>query len=401
MSPGSQPEMIQIAYALMNSNFEMKFLTCGVISKQSIKFRLLNFLQLGTVQKKIRRRVQQIPSKKLKNVGFLLEILVFISNEKYRATLIKVRNLWFSIRTVPYIFYYRPSLVISQGHSNSISIYFARKMRIRTLLNVSIAHHDWMVSEFEKESRINPGWSKFLQHHQISRYERYHLDREIKNADFFLASSSFTVSTFQQQGIDQEKFFIVPLGFDIDKFKNQVEYEERKGLIFVGQLTQRKGISYLIDAFQVISRDHPVQLEFIGRDTGGMRNKLENIPGVSLIPHMNQEDLNTKMQMAKYLFLPSLAEGFALSALEGMACGLIVIISDRTFAQDIISNGENGYILDPRDVEGIVKVYKLLESNSILATKVSRCAKATVEEFTWKNYQDKVYSIINEIVIKN
>jgi len=57
--------------------------------------------------------------------------------------------------------------------------------------------------------------------------------------------------------------------------------------------------------------------------------------------------------------------------------------------------------VDPRDVGGIVEIYKLLESNPILAMRVSRTAKASVGQFTWRNYQDTVRSIVNEIVIKN
>ena len=391
--------MIQITEALLESNFSVRFFTCGIVSSQSIKFRILESFFTGSAFEKIQRRARRIPTKNLKTFGVILEILIFVSTEKFRPTLIKIRNIWFSLRVIPYILYHRPILVISQGHSNSMPIYFANKMKIKTLLNVSIAHHDWMVDEFERESRANPIWSKYLQHNRINEYERKHLDREIENASYLLASSNFTVSTFLEQGIAMKKFFVAPLGFDFNKFKKNGNHVERNGIIFVGQLTQRKGISYLLDAYDVISKSIPLNLYFVGRDTSGMGEQLKEIPGIFLFSHKNQDELNSMMQKAKYFILPSLAEGFALSALEAMACGLIVIVSDRTFAEDIVKNGENGYVVDPRNINGIIEIINNIESDPILANKLSMAAIATSRNFTWEKYRVKVRSIINEILI--
>lgn len=394
ISPGSQPEMIQIAQSLSENEIDFKFFTAGVISDESMLLRITNKFRCNEkMHNLLLLRMRRLPKSHLKNIGFFLEVLIFLADERIRAGLIKFRNFWFAIRVTPYIFFFRPKLVITQAHSNAILIALAKRLKIQTMLNISIAHHDWMLSEFEYESRLNPEWSIFLQHDRLSRFERINLENEIKSADFFLASSSFTVDTFVAHGCDRTKFHIVPLGFDSSTFISKSEPSHRSGIIYVGQLTQRKGISYLIDVYHKVNESNRVDLKIIGRDTGQMASKFSQL-GIPIRSHMNHSSLNEEMLRSKYLLLPSLAEGFGLSALEAMATGMIVIISNRTFGNDIISNGVNGYVVDARDTISIANIILTIESDSNLASNLSNAAADTAKLFTWKNYRDNVFLIV-------
>jgi len=247
-----------------------------------------------------------------------------------------------------------------------------------------------MLKEFAHEKLVNPIWAKHLQHDKVGFYDGWHLRQEIRNSDYFLASSSFTIKTFQEQGISGEKFLLVPLGFDPSRFHSKAENGLRSGFIFVGQLTQRKGISYLLESFKAISKVSSATLQIVGRDTGDFRTILQAQPGLRIHSHMSQSEVANLMQQARVFVLPSLAEGFCLSAIEAMASGLVVILSNRTGVHDIVQNGKNGFIVDPRDTEKIAELMLTLDSNPTLASQISIQASLTASEYTWEKYRHSV-----------
>ena len=400
LSPGSQPEILELALALQSREIPFRFFTSGVISKESYLFKTLDFFVHLFVSEKLSKRTSDIKKTNVRNIGLIIELLISIANENFRSHLIKFRNWWYAFRVIPLVVILRPKLVIAQAHSNSFPIFIAKKLGIPTLLNVSIAHHDWMLEEFKTEKRLNPEWGDFLQHDSVERYERQHLNREIENADYVLASSSFTVKTFEEYILGAKEFFVVPLGFDSSKFHQALDLNNRNGILYIGQLTQRKGISYLIKAYSEFSPLGDSKLTIIGRDTGEMHSKLHLLQNVSVESHMNHDELSVQMKRSKIFVLPSLAEGFALSALEAMASGLVVIVSDRTFAADIISDGVDGYIVNPRDCSRIAEILELIDNDKELASMVSRNAVNTASKFTWAEYRAKVALVIEEILAK-
>jgi glycosyltransferase involved in cell wall biosynthesis len=209
-----------------------------------------------------------------------------------------------------------------------------------------------------------------------------------------LASSSFTISTFQEQGVPPEKFLLLPLGYDPIKFDSSNQSSQRNGFIYVGQLTQRKGLSYLIDAYERFASNSKMGLQLIGRDSGGLMPYLTDLPGITIQSHVDQLALSEYMHKASVFVLPSLAEGFCLSALEAMASGLVVILSDRTGVHDIVRNGENGFIIDPRDTQKLAGLMEMLNSKPQLISEISKRAKETAAIYTWDKYQLNVLEIL-------
>ena len=76
-------------------------------------------------------------------------------------------------------------------------------------------------------------------------------------------------------------------------------------------------------------------------------------PRVRHVPPQPRSELRRIYLNADVYVLPSLAEGFGLTALEAMACGLPVILSEHTFAHDIVTDGKEGYVVPIRDADAI------------------------------------------------
>jgi glycosyltransferase involved in cell wall biosynthesis len=92
--------------------------------------------------------------------------------------------------------------------------------------------------------------------------------------------------------------------------------------------------------------------------------------------------------------LPSLVEGFPMTALEAMACGVPVIVSENTFGLDVVRDGYNGYVVPIRDVGAIVDRLRLLAGDEALRSSMSKNARATAEEYSWEAFGRRLVELV-------
>jgi len=69
-----------------------------------------------------------------------------------------------------------------------------------------------------------------------------------------------------------------------------------------------------------------------------------------------------------------------------MACGLPVLTTTATAGPDIISHGEDGWVIEPGDVERLIGIMTYCLSNPSAMREMGRCARAAAERFTWAEY---------------
>lgn len=131
--------------------------------------------------------------------------------------------------------------------------------------------------------------------------------------------------------------------------------KERIELIFVGQLTQRKGIDILIKAMQpIFVNDSRLSLKIVG--AGDLQLSL-----LALVESMGLDDrikfsgpipaseIPARIAQADLLVLPSRWDGWGLVVNEALASGVPVIVSDHCGAADLVLQGVNGYVFPSED----------------------------------------------------
>jgi glycosyltransferase involved in cell wall biosynthesis len=155
--------------------------------------------------------------------------------------------------------------------------------------------------------------------------------------------------------------------------------EDTFRVAFLGQIGQRKGLSYLVEGFRLAGLDD-AELLLIGRPMGTGR-PWEGVPGVRHVPALPHFMLPDELRRCHVIALPSLVEGFPVSVLEGMACGLPAIISEN-LGHDIVSDGVDGYVVPIRDPEAIAECLQRLHADSELQRRMSRAARTTAAGFT-------------------
>jgi glycosyltransferase involved in cell wall biosynthesis len=214
---------------------------------------------------------------------------------------------------------------------------------------------------------------------------------EYATSDLITVPSRFVQRTFIKRGIDAEKIRVVPYGANLSMFRptaaKPVDVFE---VLFVGALSIRKGVPYLLDAFSKVR--HPrKRLTLIG----SRMNETETIlqghlsSDVRILGPIPQARLAAHMSASHVLVLPSVEEGLALVMAEAMASGCPVLASKNTGAEDLFDDGEQGFIVEPRDVDALADRMQRLADDPHLAEAMSGKARAKIEDVGgWSDYAD-------------
>lgn len=261
-----------------------------------------------------------------------------------------------------------------------------------SFLDCPTAHPDHLATLLSDEADRVPSLADSLQAQIPGVAKHQALREEIQTADYILCLSSYQRATFIESGVEPSKLLLTSLGVDTTLFKPRPTVPRKCfTVLFVGQITQRKGLSYLLEAVE--SLPFNVKLKLVGRPVGKTRDVFDH-PLVEHVPHVPRWQLPDIYASADAFVLPSLVEGFPMTALEAMASGIPTIVSRHTFADDIITDGSDGFIVPIRSSEAIQNCLVALHRDRELAQRVGRAGAARAGQFSWEAYGAKAASLI-------
>jgi len=218
--------------------------------------------------------------------------------------------------------------------------------------------------------------------------------------DYWIAASSFTKSTLIENGAAPERIRVIPYGTDLEWFKPvQLEQPVNRPLrlLFVGTVTQRKGVKYLVEAIESLPPG-TAELTICGRLVDGASGLRGARAHVHFRAFVSSEALLREFQSADVFVFPSLAEGFGHVLLEAMACGLPVISTTHTAAVDLISDGREGFIIEPGDVAELARGIEFFLKNPAQRIQIGLAARSRAEEFTWAKFRRNLAEALREMV---
>jgi len=144
-------------------------------------------------------------------------------------------------------------------------------------------------------------------------------------------------------------------------------------VLFVGSASLRKGIQYLLEAIAGLRLPN-FEVVLVGGIADDARVIVERhahrVRLLGVVPRLELADV---FSQGSILVLPSLEEGLALVQAQAMACGLPVIATTATGAEDLFTSGVEGLIVPIRDVtalrEAIVQLYQQPEFRAVMGQK--------------------------------
>lgn len=211
---------------------------------------------------------------------------------------------------------------------------------------------------------------------------------EYDAADAITVPSSFVLDSFVDAGVPREKLHLIPYGVDIAAFRPCAERAPRFRVLFVGGLSARKGLHYLLEAFARAALGD-AELILAGPAQSETEELLARFPAPNVVRlgPLSRTQVAVEMSKASVLVLPSIEEGLALVQAQALACGCPVIATANTGAEDLFDDDREGFIVAPRDVDAIAACLVLLRTDPDRVHAMSRAALARVRSFGgWRDY---------------
>jgi glycosyltransferase involved in cell wall biosynthesis len=168
-------------------------------------------------------------------------------------------------------------------------------------------------------------------------------------------------------------------------------------VLFVGDMMPRKNVLRLVDAMEIVQRQHPgIQLVLVGDQRGRYANVVKsklagmNAKALGWVP---EDDIAGLYSGAEIFAFVSVYEGFGMPPLEAMACGTPVLASNTL--PDIL--GDAALLVDPLNVQSISDGFLQLIENEDLRIQLGKNGLKHVMDFTWDRTADMLQQIYQEV----
>ncbi len=195
---------------------------------------------------------------------------------------------------------------------------------------------------------------------------------------------------------------VTPNGVDCTHFHpsaRQTKYDlPQKYILFLGTLEPRKNLNGLLSAWNEIKSNFKDTWLMIAGTSGNVF-KSPNLTGdlerVCFLGYVDDEDLPGLYAAAMLFVLPSIEEGFGLPALEAMACGTPVLVSNGGALCEVV--GDAGVVFDLSQKDSL--------SNAMCEYLVNKSLRASMQEkglerarsFSWQSTADLIWKTLHEI----
>ena len=219
-------------------------------------------------------------------------------------------------------------------------------------------------------------------------------------ADAITVPSQVARRSFVAMGVPEAKVEVIPYGVRLDRFRKLEDPPlDSFEVLFAGQVAVRKGIPYLLEAFSRLR--HPnKRLTVVGSVAAGMDRLLRRLPtdGVTFTGSLPQAELIERMGRSHVLVLPSVEEGLALVQAQAMACDCPVIATRATGAEDLFSDGVEGFIVEDRDLTALAERIQRLADDPGLRERMGAAAAERVRSLGgWDAYGERWDDLLHRL----
>lgn len=271
----------------------------------------------------------------------------------------------------------------------------AKRLGKITIFDLTAGYWRYNQKLIESEKRRNPDWGVTINSIDYSEGSIQLMDEELRLADKIYVASTFTKKTLELYPTDLADIEIVPYGFPpVNKLRKYEAIGNRKiKLLYVGSLSQMKGLSYLFEAMEGL--EEYFELTIVGRSRSGLCPALEcSLKKHNYIGTLPHDEVLRVMSTHDIFVFPSLSDGFGLVLTEAMSQGTPCIATEQTCAPDIFHDGKDGWIVEAGSSNAIKeKLLYLLSHKDEIASAGKEAMKAA-ERRPWKCYEDDMVNSI-------
>jgi glycosyltransferase involved in cell wall biosynthesis len=244
--------------------------------------------------------------------------------------------------------------------------------------------------EIDREERdLQPEWAPLLVGLRDSPEKLERKDEELALAERVVVPSAFVRASLAACPHPLGEVAVVPYGCPSPLAAvRSWSTDGPLRALYVGSLTQRKGLSYLFAAAERLRG--AITLTVVGQaptpapvlERALARHRwLPTLPHAGVLEEMARHDV---------LVFPTLFEGFGLVLLEALSRGLPVITTPHSGSGDILTEGRDGFVVPIRDIDALVDRLSLLARDRERLAEMGRAALATAAAHSWERYRARL-----------
>lgn len=339
---GIASQLSEVAKELANRGHEMHILTPGIEGAPA-------FEELGNL---FIHRIPMAPGAISKSIYILKAIICF---NKIRPDLVHAHDIFLPTTTSAIYKLFSKTPVVLTIHTSSSGL---------GLGDVAVL----------KQSRFGPFRQNWLSW----------------NIDYFIVISRIIEKDIKTMDIPASKLVPIPNGIDMERFipaspderstlRQQLGLPEGMIVIYTGRLHTDKRVDKLVKIWAGIREEHPdASLILVG--AGPDEEALRRSAGPGVIFTGSTQNVAPYLRSADLFVLPSISEGFSLSVLEALACGLPVVATPVGAIPELIQHGQNGWIVEVDNLQDLGNSIRKLMDDPDLRTCLGHAGRQSVEK---------------------
>ena len=273
----------------------------------------------------------------------------------------------------------------------------ARQLGVRRFYDLPIAYWETGARLLREEAQRYPAWEPTLVATRDSAAKLRRKTRELELAEIVVVPSQFVLDSLPAWARQTKTCIVAPFGSPDPEVSPGAGQGAGQScplrVLFAGSMTQRKGLADLFAAIKSLDRSD-IELIVMGSPVAPLEfYQAQGVPFRYEAPRPHAQVLEL-MRSCDILALPSIVEGRALVQQEAMACGLPLLVTPNAGGQDLIVEGETGWLVPVRAPETIADKLAFLADNRALLPAMKRAAQSKAAQYTWRAYGQTIVNAL-------
>ena len=209
-----------------------------------------------------------------------------------------------------------------------------------------------------------------------------------------VVTNSKGLTELAQKSDSKQRFLEIVNGVDTEFYKpgkrTVIDRQKEFRILLASRLTRRKGFRYAIEAFAKLVKKYPqITMRIAGGEGNATKELKEQVQKLKLEDKIKFTGLYNKDESAEIynwadvFVMPSLNEGMSNNLLEALASGLPVLMTPTGGAEELVWDGQNGYLIKMKDVDSIVEKLEILIENPQKCDEFGQASRKIAEEMSW------------------
>jgi glycosyltransferase involved in cell wall biosynthesis len=402
--PGTNHLAYELVAGLQQGGYACDFHTGFFYSREGALARTVGMLPVGVqarVERELRRRAHAGVDARRVTLRPWPEIVHIGmgrlgAGQDRLARIIGWRNEILDRKVADVVRRERPRVVIGHDGSALHAGRAAHEVGAAAILNQVVGHVAAAHEIFREEAVLSPDFAETMVTTPdwiVARHEA-----ELRDADGILVPSDYVQDTLVARGVAPERIHVLPYGVDIQRFQPAPRKEDGTfRILFVGQLSGRKGIRYLLEAAKRLNLPD-AELVLVGKMLGGEQAFAPYRGVFRHVTHLPYHEVHRLFQTADIFVYPSLHEGSAFATYEALASGLPIVTTKNSGS--VVRDGAEGFIVPIRDIDALVDRIERLYRDKALRAQMAQAARQRATEFTWAHYGERLNRYVDRFALR-